>query len=147
MNEPQEDAPLVPEPDPERPRRIFSAMRTEFGRAMEDLMDVPSSMGAVLVDDNGYAIDYVHDPAVLAELDVQLLGAQISQVVARTQESAEKHKLGTTAVVLVGERGSLVVGPVGVDYVLAFMLCREASVDEGLQCFEAVRSLVAKLLA
>jgi predicted regulator of Ras-like GTPase activity (Roadblock/LC7/MglB family) len=121
-------------------------MRTEFGRAMEDLMEVPGSMGAVLVDDDGYAIDYVHDAAVLAELDVQLLGAQLGQIVARTQTSADKHQLGGVAVVVMGELGSFIAGPVGVDYVLAFLLCREASADHGLRRFETVRDIVAKLL-
>jgi hypothetical protein len=132
--------------DREHSRRIPSAMRSDFGRIIENLMDVPGSMGAVLVDDDGYAIDYVHDPGQLAELDVQLLGAQIGQIVLRTQHSAEKHDLGTAAVVLEGERASLIAAPVGIVYVLAFMLRREASVAQGLHHFEAVRSTVEHLL-
>lgn len=126
--------------------RIPSALGSEFGRVIENLMDVPGSMGAVLVDDDGFAIDYVHDPEALDELEVQLLGAQIGQVVAQTQRSAAKHGLGTPVVLLEGDRASLIVGPVGGIYVLAFMLHHEANMAQGLHRFEAVRSTVEHLL-
>ncbi len=132
--------------DREHSRRIPSAMRSDFGRIIENLMDVPGSMGAVLVDDDGYAIDYVHDPDQLAELDVQLLGAQIGQIVARTQQSAEKLDLGTAVVIVEGERASLIAGAVGIVYVLAFLLERDANLDQGLHHFAAVRSTVEHLL-
>lgn len=132
--------------DREHSRRIPSAMRSDFGRIIENLMDVPGSMGAVLVDDDGYAIDYVHDPGQLAELDVQLLGAQIGQIVARTQKSAEKHDLGTAVVLVEGDRACLIAAPVGIVYVLAFMLRRDANVSQGLYHFVAVRSTVEHLL-
>lgn len=132
--------------DREPPRRIPSAMRSDFGRIIENLMDVPGSMGAVLVDDHGYAIDYVHDPELLAELDVQLLGAQLGQIVTRTQKSAEKHDLGTAVVLVEGELASLIAASVGIVYVLAFMLRRDANLDQGLTHFAAVRSTVEHLL-
>jgi hypothetical protein len=138
--------PEQPDADREPSRRIPSAMGSEFGRVLENLMDVPGSMGAVLVDDDGYAIDYVHDPGMLAELDVQLLGAQLGQIIARTQHSAAKLDLGTSVVVIEGERASLIAGSVGIIYVLAFMLRREASVEAGLHEFEAVRITVDRLL-
>lgn len=121
-------------------------MRSDFGRIIENLMDVPGSMGAVLVDDDDYAIDYVHDPAVLGELEVQLLGAQVGQIVAKIQRSAEKLDLGSTVVVVQGGRASVLAGQVGNAYVLAFMLRHGADVDEGLHHFEAVRSTVEHLL-
>jgi roadblock/LC7 domain-containing protein len=128
------------------PRRIPSAMDSEFGRVLENLMDVPGSMGAVLVDDDGYAIDYVHDPAELAELEVQLIGAQLEQVVARTTHSAVKHDLGTPVVVLEGDRATVITGLVGMIYVLVFVLRCEADVPQGLHHFEAVRSSLDQLL-
>jgi predicted regulator of Ras-like GTPase activity (Roadblock/LC7/MglB family) len=126
--------------------RIPSAMRSDFGRIIENLMDVPGSMGAVLVDDDGYAIDYVFDPAKLEELDVQLLGAQLSQVVTRAQTSAEKLDLGTAVVIVEGDRACLIAGAVGIVYVLAFLLEHDANVDQGLHHFAAVRSTVEHLL-
>lgn len=121
-------------------------MGSEFGRVIENLMDVPGSMGAVLADEDGYAIDYVHDPEALAELDVQLLGAQLGQIVASTTRSAAKLDLGTPVVLLEGDRANLIVGPVGIIYVLAFMLRCEADMMQGLHHFEAVRSTVEHLL-
>ncbi len=132
--------------DREHSRRIPSAMRSDFGRIIENLMDVPGAMGAVLVDDDGYAIDYVHDPGVLAELDVQLLGAQVGQIVTLIQRSAEKRDLGTAVVVVEGERASIIASSVGIVYVLAFMMHRDANVAQGLHHFEAVRSTVEHLL-
>lgn len=130
----------------ETSRRIPSAMRSDFGLVMENLMDVPGSMGAVLVDEDGYAIDYVHDPEVLADIEVQLLGAQIGQIIERTRASATKHDLGTPVVVVEGARSSLIAAPVGLDCVLAYLLRRGASVDQGLHHFDAVRSTVEHLL-
>lgn len=130
----------------EHSRRVQSALRSDFGLVMENLMDVPGAMGAVLVDDDGYAIDYVHDPATMAELDVQLLGAQVGQIVARTQRSAEKHDLGTAVVLVEGDRASLIAAAVGLDYVLAFMLRCEPGAAEGLHHFAAVRSTCEHLL-
>lgn len=127
-------------------QRFQSAMRTEFGRVLENLMDVPGSMGAVLVDEDGFAIDYVYDPEALQDLDVQLMGAQLGQMVARTQRSAAKHDLGTPVVLLEGERANLIAGPVGEIYVLTFMLRHHANVAQGLHHFEAVRSTVEHLL-
>ncbi len=126
--------------------RLASALGSEFGRVIENLMDVPGAMGAVLVDEDGFAIDYVRDPAALDDLDVQLLGAQINQVVASTQRSAAKHDMGTPVVLLEGDRANLIAGPVGEIYVLAFMLHREANMAQGLDHFEAVRSTVEHLL-
>jgi predicted regulator of Ras-like GTPase activity (Roadblock/LC7/MglB family) len=135
-----------PGSDREPTRRIPSAMRSDFGRIIENLMDVPGAMGAVLVDDDGYAIDYVHDPAAITELDIQLLGAQVGQIVARTQRNADKRDLGAALVLVEGERASLIAAEVGFDYVLAFMLRCEAGVAPSLHHFEAVRSTVEHLL-
>lgn len=132
--------------DREHSQRIPSAMRSDFGRIIENLMDVPGAKGAVLVDDDGYAIDYVHDPNLLTEIDVQLIGAQVGQIIARTQHSVEKHDLGTAVVIVEGDHGSLIAGAVGIVYVLAFLLERDSSLEQGLHHFEAVRSTVEHLL-
>lgn len=126
-------------------RRIQSAVRSEFGRIIENLMSVPGSMGAVLVDDDGYPIDYVYDAGLIEEIEVQLMGAQLGQIVTLTQRSAAKHDLGTPVVLLEG-RTNLIAGPVGLDYVLAFMMQHEANVAQGMLHFEAVRSTVEHLL-
>ncbi|MCX4245800.1 roadblock/LC7 domain-containing protein [Paraliomyxa miuraensis] len=126
-------------------RRVQSALRSEFGRILENLMIVPGSMGAVLVDDDGYPIDYVFDETIITEMDVQLMGAQLGQIVSLTQASAAKHDLGTAVVLLEG-RTNLIAGPVGLDYTLAFMMQHEANVAQGLHHFEAVRSTVEHLL-
>lgn len=126
-------------------RRVQSAVRSEFGRIIENLMLVPGSMGAVLVDDDGYPIDYVFDEQLMDDFEVQLIGAQLGQIVARTQQSAAKHDLGTAVVLLEGQT-NLIAGPVGLDYVLAFVMEHEANVAQGLHHFEAVRSTVEHLL-
>jgi len=127
--------------------RIPSAMRSEFGRVIENLMDVPGSLGAVLVDDDGYAIDYVYDPELLDAIDVQLVGAQVGQIVLRTLASASKFDVGTPLVLLEGHNRNLMSGPVGEFYVLAFILDRDANVAQAFDHFEAVRSTVEHLLS
>lgn len=128
-------------------RRIPSAMRSEFGRVIENLMDVPGAMGAVLVDDDGYAVDYVHDPRTLADIDVQLAGAQVEQAVIRTSKSAAKLDVGTPLVLLEGHAKILMASSVGEYYVLAFLMHHDANVARAIERFEAVRSTVEHLLS
>lgn len=139
---------LTDEPDgfPGPRRRIPSALRSEFGRVIENLMDLPGAMGAVLIDDDGYAIDYVNDEPHLSAIDVQLMGAQIGQAVQRIQRTAHSRDLGTPSLILEGSTGVLVAGPVGFDYVLSMMLRDNADVGAALDRFEAVRSTVEHLL-
>ncbi|MCH9685996.1 MAG: hypothetical protein K0V04_31465 [Deltaproteobacteria bacterium] len=127
-------------------RRIPSVMRSEFGRVIENLMDVPGSMGAVLVDDDGYAIDYVYNPKLLDDIDIQIVGAQLGQSVLQTFGTAAHRDLGTPTIVLEGKEVTLVASPVGQHYVLTFVM--DASVDPSgvLGHFEAVRSTVEHLL-
>ncbi|MCA9712307.1 MAG: hypothetical protein KDK70_41105, partial [Myxococcales bacterium] len=67
--------------------------------------------------------------------------------VMRTRASAAKLDMGTPLVLLEGESGSLMAGPVGDHYVLAFKLHRQANVAQAIDRFEAVRSTVEHLLA
>ncbi|MCA9651742.1 MAG: hypothetical protein H6712_08045 [Myxococcales bacterium] len=127
-------------------RRIPSAMRSDFGRVIENLMDIKGARGAVLVDDDGYAIDYVYDPERMTELDVQLIGAQVGQTVHRMQASAAKLDLGTPLALLEGPSGLLVLGPAGMHYVLAFLLDEGVDSVRLLAHFEAVRSTIEHLL-
>lgn len=127
-------------------RRIPSAMRSDFGRVIENLMGVKGAWGAVLVDDDGYAIDYVYDSERLSDLDIQLIGAQVGQSVLQLQKSATKLDMGTPAAVLEGATGNLILGPVSVHYVLAFVLQADADLQKALAHFEAVRSTVEHLL-
>lgn len=127
-------------------RRIPSALRSDFGRVIENLMDVTGARGAVLVDDDGYAIDYVYDPEQLTALDIQLIGAQVEQAARHMQRSAIKHDLGTAVAVVEGTAGSLLVGPVGGHYVLTFVLAHGADLGKALPHYEAVRSTIEHLL-
>lgn len=127
-------------------RRIPSAMRSDFGRVIENLMDLPGAWGAVLVDDDGYAIDYVYDPRRLTELDIQLIGAQVGHAAIQLQASAQKLDLGTPAAIVEGKQGALIIGPVGLHYVLTFVLRPDADPIAALALYEAVRSTVEHLL-
>ncbi len=127
-------------------RRIPSAMRSEFGQVIENLMDVVGAKGAVLVDDDGYAIDYVYDPQQLEAIDIEITGAQIGQTVLLTQRSAARWDLGTPTIVLETRQVLLVAGPVSQHYVLAFVLDGGTEPDGVLGTFEAVRSTVEHLL-
>ena len=127
-------------------RRIPSAMRSDFGRVIENLMDIDGARGAVLVDDDGYAIDWVFDPEALTELDIQLIGAQVGQTVNAMERSAAKLDLGNPVALVESDRGHLVLSPVSVHYVLAFVLGPEVDANRILDHFEAVRSTVEHLL-
>jgi hypothetical protein len=53
--------------------------------------------------------------------------------------------MGTPVVLLEGDRGNLIAGPVGEHYVLAFVLRRKANVARGLDHFDAVRRTLEHL--
>jgi hypothetical protein len=125
---------------------IASALGTEFGRALEPLMDVPGALGAVLADDRGYAVDYIRDDDRISELDVQIVGAQLGHALEQLDGTARARGLGAPVVLLEGRDRALLAGPLSDGFALAFLLRRPANVALAMQRFGVGRDLIGRLL-
>lgn len=133
---------------PARRKRLRCAMSSEFADPLRRVASVPGVVGVVLSDDVGYAIDYVHDPTALSDLDVQIVGAQLGQPLSRLLQTARSSAAMTNAVVLAeGHDRTVLCAAVAGDYVMAALLDNPANLALALQRFESTRTALAALLA
>jgi hypothetical protein len=131
-----------------RGRLVHSPLATEFGRVLASLvLAVPGAVAAVLSDDDGDAIDFVHDPRVISELDVQLVGAQIGQSILRLDESARRRGISGTALLVEAEAQAFAASAVAERFVVAVVLERHANFARALDMLLDARVVLAPLLA
>lgn len=131
-----------------RTRSIRTPFDTEFSVVLAALVkQVQGSVGAVLTDIAGDAIDYVHVPNELAELDVQIAGAQIIQAVAETQQTGDRWGLGRATLMFEGPRASILAGMVTSEYLLTVVLAPQSNLARGLQAFESAVARLEEYLA
>lgn len=140
-------------PPPLPAGRIDSHLGTEFGDVLAELVTaVPGALGAVLSDRDGHAVDFALDPARLDALDLQIIGAQLGQALARTHDTAVRHLIGTASVgeaVLVEGNGGALLGTI-VDpddrTVIVLVLAPHAAIGRALVHFDRARAAIATLL-
>jgi predicted regulator of Ras-like GTPase activity (Roadblock/LC7/MglB family) len=120
---------------------------TDFGNALADLIAaVPGAIGAVLCDQTGESIDFAHDPRAIAEIDVQIAGAQVIQTVMRTDDGARRLRLGDVDVLVEASHGALLATPLHREYALVLVLAAHANVARALAAFPAARERIGVLL-
>ena len=120
---------------------------TEFGQALQTMVrGTPGAMAAVLSDNVGDAIDFVHDAEELSELDVQLLAAQVGQQLIKLEATYRRHRLRSASLLLESSACGLMAGVVGDEYVLAMLLERRANVARAFSTFEQGRTALRELL-
>lgn len=130
-----------------RTQSIRTPYDTEFSVVLAALVkEIQGSVGAVLTDISGEPIDYVHMPNELAELDVQIAGAQIVQIVAETQEITAKWKMGTGVLLVEGSRAAFLAAMVAGEYLLTVVLGAEANLARGLRSFEEAMARLEEYL-
>jgi hypothetical protein len=130
-----------------RGRLVHSPLATEFGRVLASMvLAAPGAVAAVLSDDDGDAIDFVHDPRVISELDIQLVGAQIGQSILRMDAAARRHVRGP-AILIEAEQQAFAASAVAERYVLAMVLERHANFARALDVMLDGRLLLVPLLA
>jgi hypothetical protein len=135
-------------------RGVHSPHETEFGLALAALVrEVPGALGAVLSDDVGDAIDFAHDPAVISDLDVQLVGAQIGQSVLELGRSfltrgapARHRRIDEPLVLLEARDQAFVAAPVADRFVLAMLLDHRANFARALRSADHCRARLRVLL-
>lgn len=131
-----------------RGQLVRSPLGTEFGQVLAPMvLAVHGAIAAVLSDDEGDAIDYVHDPRVISELDVQLVGAQIGQSILRLEASARRHRMGASALLLEARSQAFVASAVAERFVVAMVLQPRANFARALDSLCRARMLLTPLLA
>ncbi len=126
-------------PPPQRPH-LVSHLRTEFGEVLSSMVrSTPGSVAAVFSDETGYAIDFVHDPKQIDEVDVQLLAAQIGQSVLKLEQSVRTRYGEASSVLLETRSQSLIGAAVSQGYIVALLLGKRANVGQALKAFGEAR--------
>lgn len=135
--------PLPPTPS----EGLTTRLQTEFGDVLLGMLrEIPGGIAGVLNDEQGDAIDFAHDRALIAEIDVQLFGAQIGQAVLRTSASGRLHGMPAPLVVVEAELAKLISCAVGRSYTVTLMLDASANVAAALRVLDVGRASMAKLL-
>jgi hypothetical protein len=130
-----------------RGRLVHSPLATEFGRVLASMvLAIPGALAAVLSDDDGDAIDFVHDPRVISELDVQLVGAQIGQCILRLDASARRRRISGPALLVEAERQAFAASAVAERFVVALILDRHANFARALDVLLDARGVLVPLL-
>jgi len=106
----------------------------------------PGGIAAVLSDEEGEALDYVHDPRVITAIDVQLLAAQVGQTIRRLHRDALRHRMIHPCVLLETPTHKLMSASLGQAFTLAFLLQSRANLAKAFSQFEASRHHIERLL-
>jgi hypothetical protein len=127
--------------------RLRSRLGTEFGDVLERLIrQIPGALAAVVSDGDGDAIDFAHDPGETREIDVELLGAQLGQVVRRTHLTGAQHEMPRPIILLEATRRTFMTALVTPPYLVALLLRRRANVAVALTALEDARGQLETLL-
>jgi hypothetical protein len=128
-------------------RSIRTAVATEFGEALARLIEqVPGARGAVLGDARGDPIDFAWWSPDVAEIDVELAGAQVGVLMFDFDATARIHGLGRGIVLLEGTRGALASAVVAEHYLLTLLLGWPANLARALQQLQHTRAELVPLL-
>lgn len=107
---------------------------------------LPEASGAVLSDESGEPIDSAHRPDRINEIDIQIAGAQLGQLMSRTYGNAMVFGLGPPTVIAESERGMLIARCIQHDYLYTLVIDRKASLNRVLPCFETSAQLLAEFI-
>lgn len=121
---------------------------SEFGRHIAHcLHTLPLAKGGVLTDDLGDPIDFAYRPRAVASIDIQLCGAQLTQVV--HQLGASTRSLGMPMQLLMVEAwgGTLVTSQLLDEYLLVLLMAPKADLSQAVHAFEALAQALLPLLA
>lgn len=130
-----------------RPRAISSRFGTEFGAVLQPMVETtPGAIAAVLCDEQGDAIDFVHDPTEIEDVDVQLLGAQIGQTVLALERIYRRHQLDRPSLLVESAQHGLLACSLRDHYILALLLESRSNVGAAFAAFGRARIVLDELL-
>lgn len=104
---------------------------SEIGDRLGLFLDgVAGSLGAVVTDSYGDAIDYAFERGKASLMDVELTGAQLGQSIERLRSISVIFGLGDPSILLDGRDGSLLVSGIDHQCNLAIMLASGANLAQ-----------------
>lgn len=135
--------PLCPTDD----RAVFPGV-SEFGRHMADcVMALPAARGAVLCDALGDPIDFAYRNQQISELDIQLCGAQLTQVLHQLSQRCKALAMPMQLIMLEAQAGTLMTTELADEFLLVLLLRHKADLSMAMRSFESLSQALLPLLA
>lgn len=121
---------------------------SEFGRHIADrILSLPLAKGGVLTDALGDPIDFAYRPRQIASIDIQLCGAQLTQVVHDLRRSSEGLHMPMQLLMVEAWGGTLITTQLQGEFLLVMLMAPRADLDQAMQSFESLARALWPLLA
>lgn len=121
---------------------------SEFGRHIADtLMALPLAKGGVLTDDLGDPIDFAYRPQAIASIDIQLCGAQLTQVLHQLGQSTRLLGMPMQLLMVEAWGGTLITTQLQGEFLLVLLMAPKADLDQAMHRFETLAQALLPLLA
>lgn len=131
---------------PANDKAVFCGV-SEFGRCMADcVLSLPESQGAVLCDALGDPIDFSYRTYQISELDIQLCGAQLTQVIHGLSQSCGKVAMLPSMIMLEATRDTLICAELSDEFLLALLMRPHADLHRAMLGFEKLTKALVPLL-
>ncbi len=127
-------------------RDLRTQVGTEFGETLLQLLvDVPDGRCAILVDEQGNAIDLAHAPADVDPLDVELYGAQFVQAIGHLAQTCGRFNLPLRTLILEATHGQMLAAALG-PYAVMLVLHPHGNIGRALHAFEPACARMGEFL-
>lgn len=121
---------------------------SEFGRHIANcIMALPLAKGGVLTDDLGDPIDFAYRPQRISSIDIQLCGAQLTQVLHQLNQASRALDMSMRALMVEAWGGTLITTQLQDEFLLVLLMAPKADLDQAMQHFEALAKALLPLLA
>lgn len=127
--------------------RVYPGV-SEFGRHIADhVQALPRAKGGVLTDALGDPIDFAYRPSRIASIDIQLFGAQLTQLLHALGQSSARLGMPMQMLMVEAWGGTLLTTQLQDEFLLALLLAPKANLEQAMQHFEALTQALLPLLA
>lgn len=121
---------------------------SEFGRHIADhLLALPLAKGGVLTDDLGDPIDFAYRPRKITSIDIQLCGAQLTQVLHALGKSSAILGMPMELLMVEAWGGTLLTTLLEKEFLLVLLLEPKADLRQAMHHFELLAKALLPLLA
>lgn len=111
------------------------------------ILSLPEARGAVLCDALGDPIDFSYRPDQISELDIQLCGAQLTQVLSQLSASCAAAAMPMELIILEAQKGSLLTCQLADEFLLVLLMGPRADLGVATRAFKAMAKALLPLLA
>lgn len=121
---------------------------SEFGRYIAKCVQaLPLAKGGVLTDALGDPIDFAYRPRRIASIDIQLCGAQLTQVLHQLSQSSQTLGMPMQFLMIEAWGGTLITTQLEQEFLLLLLMAPKANLDQAMQRFQSLSKALLPLLA